>query len=116
MFRKRNKKEKETVKNDLQGTKNCPYLYVDVFGHPYCTAEPNIGLECKFCVPSEEYVDLRNQLKAQGMLDKKNSPWKAPSTYRCTVFDEYADREGHLPPKHRPKPQGGIDAVTGFFD
>ena len=116
MFRRRKREKKVTENNHKKGTRKCPFLYVDVFGHPYCTAETNKALECKFCVPSEEYVEMRRQLKAQGQLNNKNNPFQAPSTYRCTVLDKFADRDGHLPSKFRAKLPDGLDAVTGFFN
>ncbi|MCD6579720.1 hypothetical protein J7L48_09610 [bacterium] len=116
MFRKPIKPKDQDHKSDEQSSKKCPFLYVDIFGHPYCTAETDKALECEFCVPSEEYVEMRRQLEMQGQLNNKNNPFQAPSTYRCTVLDKYADPDGHLPPKYRSKLPEGMGGVTGFFD
>ncbi len=116
MFRKHNKEKNQGKGNREQGSKKCPHLYVDIFGHPYCTAKTEIALDCKFCIPSDEYVEMRRQLEMQGQLDNKDNPFRAPSTYRCTALDQYADKDGHLPPKFRPKPPDGMSAITGFFD
>ena len=117
MFRKNKKRKAFQNKEAERNVKSqCPFLYVDVFGHPYCTAKPEKALKCEYCVPSEEYVEMQRQLEKQGILNDKNNPFKVPSTYRCTILDKYADKYGHLPPKFRDKLPNNMDAVTGFFD
>lgn len=108
MSRKRKYKKRST------GDK-CKYLYIDYFGHPFCTASAEIALDCKFCLPSEEYQIMMDQIKFQKPSDNKSSNMKVPSTYRCTKLDEYADAYGHLPPRMRSKPPKGFMAVTGEY-
>jgi CRISPR/Cas system Type II protein with McrA/HNH and RuvC-like nuclease domain len=106
---KRKKTQKKMKKEE------CEFLYIDIFGHPYCTKNIKEGMNCEFFIPSEEYQEMRRQLKEQGVLDDKNSHFKVPSTYRCAKYDKYADKNGHLPPKMRPRPPKGFGSITGEF-
>jgi hypothetical protein len=34
------------------------YLYIDIFGHPFCTLRPEEALECEYCMVSQEYKEM----------------------------------------------------------
>ena len=105
------KKEKNKKENRFD---RCKHLYVDVFGHPYCTCDILDMKKCEHFLPSEEYLDMKQQIEAQKAIygDNPDNPFKVPSTYKCTKYDQYADANGHLPQAMRPRFDGPAQAVT----
>ncbi|MBN1898667.1 MAG: hypothetical protein JW827_07815 [Spirochaetes bacterium] len=90
----------------------CQYLYVDVYGHPYCTGSKKN--QCEFCRWSEEYKIMRDQheMFKKIKLIAKDSLFKIPSLNRCTVYDHLADDLGHLPENMRDTLSDNCIAIT----
>ncbi len=107
-------KKKKKKKNSNE---RCPYLYIDIFGHPYCTGSPEKMIDCKYFIPSEEYKAMKQQIVMQKDItnNKVNSLFKVPSTYRCMIYDNQADNEGHLPEHFRDKLNKKVIGMTVKF-
>ena len=92
----------------------CKYLYIDVFGYPFCTLKSEKALKCEYCEVSQEYKEMIAQQKSEEYkrLCKGSSVYKTPSIYRCTRLDHLADKYGHLPERMRPELKKGLYDVT----
>lgn len=92
----------------------CEHFYVDIFGHPFCTKNPEEAIQCKYCLPSEEYKEMIRQQNSETYkkICQGNKMFQTPSVYRCSRLDHLADRYGHLPEKFRPKLQKGFYGIT----
>ncbi len=95
----------------------CKHLYIDVFGHPFCTLKPEKALECEYCMVSQEYKEVIAQQNSPEYkrICKGNVVHKFPSIYRCTRLDHLADKYGHLPERMRPRLKKGLYSVTVGF-
>ena len=107
-------KKKKKKKKEKKIKKECQYLFIDIFGHPYCTRPEEEAIGCKFSLPSDEYLDMKQQLNKQRENNKNNEIpiFSPPSTYRCTVYDNYADGYGHLPEHMRSGDNGKFKGIT----
>lgn len=87
----------------MQKKHNCPYLYVDIFGHPFCKENSKKTNNCRYFVPSEEFKMMKEQIDFQKSLfqNEGTNLFKVPSTFRCTKYDKLSDPEGHLPENFR---------------
>jgi len=101
------KKNKKT-----RDTRGCKYLGIDVFGHPYCTATDSKHTKCKFRSKSAEYVEMKRQQEMfKDILDGGGMPFVL-SEYKCSLFKDKEDENGHLPENMRPGLDDGFHSIT----
>lgn len=98
---------------------HCKWLFIDVFGHPFCTQKPpEEAIKCEYCMASQEYrtvIAQQNSPEYKGLCEGGDE-YKFPGIYRCTKLDHLADRHGHLPQRMRPKLKKGLHGITVNFD
>lgn len=104
--------KKSRKKHDTRG---CKYLGIDVFGHPYCTAKDSEHTKCKFRSKSDEYIEMKLQQEMfKDMLKDGGMPFVL-SEYKCSLFKDKEDKNGHLPESMRPGLDEGFHSITVDF-